>query len=248
MAAPREAAVRGAARTLVPLTETADALARHGVARERILVTGICVENELLDGAAAGIAARQARLSGAGPLTVAFFSSGSEPVRHVETLAAGACALAHDGRHRALVLARRDGLLLAAVRREAARAGASPEVRTFDSREELDRLTAERFAAIDVVVSPPHERSNWAVALGVPFLLVGPDLGPFAPRNRALLRSRRVAVELESRLRALALPARIDRLLGEGELAAMSRRGVGPPYRGFEAAAAFLRQAAGGDG
>ena len=240
MVAPPEAIVRGAARILVPLPETAEAFVRAGIPGARVLVTGICVENELVPGAEEGIAARRARLAGDGPLTVAFFSSGSEPITHVATLATGACALARGGRHRAIVFARRGGRLAAAVRHESAAEGPAPRLVEFVGREDLDRRTAAVFRDVDLVASPPHERSNWAVALGVPLLLVGPDLGPFAPRNRALLYARGVAVDMGSRTRALALPARVDHLRGDGTWAAMSARGTGPEFRGFEAAARFL--------
>ena len=78
------------------------------------------------------------------------------------------------------------------------------------------------------------------MALGLPFLLVGPDLGPFAPRNREILRRRRVAVPLSSAMEAVALPARLDRLRREGILAEMADRGSGVPYRGFQRAADIL--------
>lgn len=240
MIAPPEAIVRSVARVFVPMGETAEAFVRGGLSRERILVTGICVENELVPGAALALEARRARIAGTEPLTIAFFSSGSEPTRHVEALAAGACALAASGTHRAVVFARARGRLEAAVTREAARVKRSPQVVSFDGREDLDRRTAAEFRGIDVVVSPPHERSNWAVALGVPFLLVGPDLGPFAPRNRELLMQRGVAAAIASPVDALTLPARLDRMRAEGTLLEMSRRGAGPELRGFERAATFL--------
>lgn len=240
MIAPPEAIVRRAARVFVPLPETAAAFVHAGVPKERLLVTGICVENELVPLAAAAFEARRERLVGAAPLTVAFFSSGSEPGPHVRALAAGACALSSSGRHRAVVFAKARGRLYAAVHREAARVTRGPEVVPFDGREDLDRRTAQALPEIDLVASPPHERSNWAVALGLPFLLVGPDLGPFAPRNRALLLGRGVATEIVSEVDALMLPARIDRLRSEGALLEMSQRGWGPDFRGFERAAAFL--------
>jgi hypothetical protein len=240
MCAPPEAIVRCAERILIPLEETAEEFVRGGVERTRLVVTGICVENELVAGAEAASAARHTRLSGHGPLRIAFFSSGAEPSAHVDVLAVGACALAHGGMHEAVVFARRAGRLEGAVRRESSRTGAEPRMVPFVGREELDRVTARELDAVDVVVSPPHERVNWAVALGIPFLLVGPDLGPFAPRNRAILERRRVAMRISSSMEAVALPARLDRLRRDGVLAAMSARGTGLPYRGFENAAAAL--------
>ena len=240
MVAPPEAIVRSAARVFVPLEETAEEFRRGGMSRERILVTGVCVENELVPGATLALEARRARIGGTEPLTVAFFSSGSEPAPHVASIAAGACALVAAGKHHAIVFARKGGRLAAALARESKRVGREPEQVEFEGRADLDRRTAVAFRGIDVVVSPPHERSNWAVALGMPFLLVGPDLGPFAPRNRALLLRRGVAAEIASPIDALTLPARLDRWRAEGKLAEMSRRGTGPEYRGFERAATFL--------
>jgi hypothetical protein len=240
MVAPREAIVRRAARILVPLEDTAGEFMRGGIHPERLPVTGVCVENELLPGAYDAMEARRARIAGDGALTVAFFSSGAEPPPHVATLATGAAALAADGPHRPVVFARRGGRLEAAARRAGAAAG-SGEIVTFGPREELDRLTAERFAGIDVVASPPHERSNWAVALGTPFLLVGPDIGPFAPRNRDLLLRRGVAVELPADA-ARDLPRWIDRQRADGHLKRMSEMAGGVPFRGFERIADLLAE------
>lgn len=240
MVAPPESIVRSAARVFVPLPETAEEFARGGVARDRLVVTGVCIEPELVTGAGQAAAARRVRIAGAGPLTFAFFSSGAEPAAHVKALALGACALAREGKHRAIVFARRGGRLERAVRREAGRTDAAPRVETFDSRQELDARTARELPDVDVVVSPPHERSNWAVALGLPFLLVGPDLGPFAPRNRALLKARGVAQEAPPGLEAVALPARVARLRADGTLLRMAERGTGPPLHGFASAAETL--------
>jgi hypothetical protein len=182
--------------------------------------------------------ARRARLASSAPLAVAFFSSGAEPTRHVAALAAGAASVVRAG-HRAIVFSKRKGRLEAAVR-----AGGAEVVR-FDGREELDRVTAARFAELDTVVSPPHERSNWAVALGVPLLLVGPDVGPFAPRNRAILLRAGVAAEVESAAAARQLGATLDALRSSGRLLSMSEKGAGPPFLGFERAADLLIEEAG---
>ena len=116
----------------------------------------------------------------------------------------------------------------------------SGEVLRFSGREGLDRLTKSRIAEIDVVVSPPHERSNWAFALGLPFLLVGPDIGPFAPLNRALLLRRRVALEIPTPAAAETVPERLAELRTSGELARMAARGCGSDVRGFARAAEML--------
>jgi hypothetical protein len=235
MVAPPEAIVRKAARVFLPTEDTAGWFMRGGIHPERLLVTGICVEPGLVPGAFGRMDERRARIVGRGPLTLGFFSSGAEPTLHVAALAAGAASVTAAG-HRAIVFAKRRGRLAAALRS----AGGDPEIVGFEGRAELDQVTAERFPELDAVVSPPHERSNWAVALGVPFLLVGPDLGPFAPRNRSLLLRSGVAAEIESVAAARQLAATVDGLRSSGRLLKMSELGAGLPFRGFERAADLL--------
>lgn len=245
LVAPAPSLVPGATRVLVPTQQVAAGFASAGVPISRLLVTGACVDPLLLEGARERAAERRQRLAGSEPLTVGFFSSGAEPVRHVGALAAGAAALAAS-RHRAVVFAERSGRLERAVAGATDGARPAPEVVSYEGREELDRRTADRFPELDVVVSPPHERANWAVALGVPFVLVGPDIGPFAPLNRALLLERGVAVELRSAGAARELPLRLDRLRTGGTLAAMSERGLGLDAHGFARAARAIVTELGG--
>jgi hypothetical protein len=245
MVAPPESVVRRASGVLVPTDEVAGEFVRGGVPADRVRVTGICVENELVPGAGAAAAARRERLAGGGPLTLAFFSSGAEPPPHVATLAAAAEAGRGAG-HDVRLFARRGGRLARAARgllRGAPDATRAASIVEWESRTELDRLTAERLPAVDVVVSPPHERSNWAVALGIPFLLVGPDIGPFAPLNRRLLLRRGVAVELHSPEAAARLPETLAELTARGLLVRMAENGIGPPIDGFRVAVRTLIEA-----
>ncbi|MCA9753181.1 MAG: hypothetical protein KC591_13385 [Gemmatimonadetes bacterium] len=235
MVAPPESVATNAARIFVPVEDTAYVFVRGGVHPDRVPVTGVCVENELLPGAFDGLEARRGRIAGDGPLAVAFFSSGAEPPPHVRVITAGLRSLAAAGKHRAVVFARAGGRLESAVAPLADRV----EIVRFRDRLSLDRLTASRFERFDVVVSPPHERSNWAVALGTPFLLVGPDIGPFAPRNRDLLLRRGVAVGL-SETDAISLSAWIDGLRANGHLARMSSFSGGVSFRGFPRIAELL--------
>lgn len=251
LVAPPEAIVRKAARILVPREDVAAELLRAGLRPEQVVVTGVCVEPGLVTEAAGRAEARRARIRGDGPLTLAFFSSGAEPAAHVRALAAAAHATAAAG-HDAIVFARQGGALERAVRDGGGTAGAAapagaagtaiPEIVPFDGRPDLDARTAERFTAFDAVVSPPHERSNWAVALGVPFFLVGPDIGPFAPRNRALLLRAGVAAEIRDESDAAALPARLADLRAKGLLLRMSESGTAGPIDGFRRAARLLEE------
>jgi hypothetical protein len=235
---PDEAIVGSAYRVFVPTEEAARSYARTGFPAERILVTGLCVEAGLVEQAETAFEARRERLSASGPLTLAFFSSGAEPPAHVRALVAAARAAVRGG-HRCLVFALDRGRLHRAFVRARIPAG-SAELVPFGDLEDLDRATAIRFARFDVVVSPPHERSNWALGLGLPFLLVGPDIGPFAPRNRALLLRSGVATEIDSVDGASAVSDRLAELRRTGTLVQMSARGFGRPRDGFARAARHL--------
>lgn len=241
--APPESIVGTAARILVPSEKTAEVFVRGGVARPRLTITGVCVEPGLVPTAEVARRRRRARVTGSAPLTVAVFSSGAEPTAHVEALRGAAVALAEAG-HLVWVFARRGGRLERAVT-ERAVASPRPVVIPFEGRPQLDRDTADRFERIDLMIGPPHERSNWALALGLPLLMVGPDVGTFAPLNRAHLVSAGVARALEFRGQAAGVPAQVAELRHSGRLARMIDAGTGVGYNGFDRAAAALIEAAG---
>ena len=144
--------------------------------------------------------------------------------------------------HDIVMVARRGGRLWKMARAEIGSFPGDSALLEYENRLELDRLTADVVPRLDVVVSPPHERSNWAMALGIPFCLVGPDIGPFAPLNRALLLGAGVAVELHSPEAAAELPAVLSELRDRGLLVRMADNGTGPPIDGFQRAARILAE------
>jgi len=234
MCVPHESAVRSAAGIFVPNEDTANLFVSHGIERSRLRTTGLCIERSLRVQAAHCFTERQRRLGSNVPLTAAFFSSGAEPAAHVKALAAAAIAFAQAG-HRALVFAARGGRLERAV----GFTSQNLEILSYASRAGVDQRTASEFPSIDVFVSPPHERSIWAVGLGLPIFLVGPDLGPFAPLNRAMLFRKEVAAEIHAE-NAERFPEIVATLRSRGRLAEMSRNGWGPPIDGFACAARML--------
>ncbi len=239
-ATPPEAVAPGAARTFVPTERSAEVFAAQGYPRDRLTVTGLCIEPELEREAESAMAKRRDRLKAGGPLTVAFFSSGAEPPGHVEALVAGAHSVVAAG-HRAIVFAKRGGRLEQNLGR------ARPlglECASFDGRAELDRVTAARFPAFDAFASPPHERTQWALGLGLPMFLVGPDIGPFSPLNRAVLREAGVAFELSDPTAARGLGMRLGQLRASGGLVALAEKGWGRPIDGFAVVASAVEAAA----
>jgi hypothetical protein len=246
---PAQATVPGAEVVFVPTGEAAQPFLAAGYAREQLVVTGLCVEPELVPLAPRCYQERMNRLGGERSLVGAFFSSGAEPRPHTGQLAAAACSAARRGGV-AVVFARAGGRLAAEIRRGSARAGvridstaveAAISLVEFDSRAALDREVARCFPRFDYLAAPPHERTHWGLGLGLPMFLAGPDVGPFAPLNRTRLEAAGVARALASGRDAQSFGADLESLRDGGTLRAMAEAGFGRhPIDGFARSAEFL--------
>jgi hypothetical protein len=241
VAVPDEALVAGDHRIIVPTAAAADAFLRAGVDRERLFVSGLCIEPALVAQADAGYVARCERLRSGNPLTGAFFSSGAEPPAHVARLVEAACAAVRAG-GRAMVFAQQGGRLARASERLC-----NKWVSLYTSRQELDSATAKLFMQFDYLVAPSHERTNWALGLGLPMFILDPPIGSFAPLNRQILLDQHVAIPLRDMANAGAFGETLKRLRDTGELERMASRGWHAfDINGFARIAAFLRETAEG--
>lgn len=254
LAVPPEALRPGPHRVLTPDAESAVAFIRAGHAAARVYVTGLCVEHDLVAGAPAAAAARLDRLRGPAPLTGGCFSSGAEPRAHVQALTAAATdAVRHGGA--VVVVAQRGGTLQRATRRAFRAAnlplqsGAAPALPApagagllclYGDRRELESITARVVPQLDYLVAPAHERSHWALGLGLPLFMLDPPIGSFAPLNRVRLLAEDVAEGL-ARDAAESFGTLLDRRRREGVLARRAREGSGRfAVDGFERAAAWV--------
>jgi hypothetical protein len=239
LAAPRESWVKGRHRTIVPTAHTADAFIAAGIDAESLFVSGLCIEPALVEQAEAAFNARLDRLVGSSPLCGAFLSSGAEPRRHVESLAAAARSVVAAG-GRALVFARRGGALMTRLSRTRGE-GPGLTLCLYDGRQELNQLTERAFADFDYFVAPAHERTHWALGLGLPMFVVGPSLGSFSPLNRELLLAARVAATIDTEHAAASFGETLGKLCQAGELRAMAEAGWGRfDTRGFHNIAEML--------
>lgn len=255
--APRESLVMGRHHVLVPLASTADAFSAAGIPKRRLFVSGLCIEPALVERAEQARDARLTRLAGHGPLCGAFFSSGAEPREHRERLAAAALSAVRAG-GRAIVFARRSGKLAARVSqefgvagRDLQRASSLDELPSGDSeallclggdRRELDGFTARLFERFDYLVAPAHERTNWALGLGLPMFIVDPPLGSYSPLNSEFSQAASVATVLGSRAAASELGALVGALRADGALERMAEAGWRRfEIRGFFRIAEFLQ-------
>jgi hypothetical protein len=256
VAAPRESLVSGRHGVFVPTTHTADAFMAVGIAPAQIIVSGLCIERGLVAQAEAAFHARLGRICGVDPLCGAFLASGAEPPLHVAKLVAAALSAIERG-GRTLILASEAGRLAAHATTAFSAAGVRLTRVTFGAaihdsshhallylyrnRRELNQLTADVFPQLDYFVSAAHERTSWALGLGLPMLVVDPSLGSFAPGNRELALGRGVGHAIESVSEAARFGRVMERLRGSGSLARMAESGWGKfDIGGFEHIARVL--------
>lgn len=238
--APGEALVRGASLVMVPTEPVAQAFVDFGYKRSQILVSGLCIEPRLVSRAEEAYGLRSGRLQAGGPLTGLFVSSGAEPREHVSRIASSITSSVGSG-VAPFVLARKGGRLereVLAVSRSrdidvrVTRPGESVDqthsgclLGLFESRAEEAMLAAHWFDRLDFLVAPPHERTNWAIGLGLPMFALTPAIGPFAPLNLRLLLQSGTTVAIESDSQAARFGERLTELHRSGRLLDMARRG-----------------------
>ena len=256
--APGESLVRGAETVFVPTETVAESFRKVGYAADSVIVTGLCIEPALVRQAKDCFESRLARLASNEPLVGAFFSSGAEPRLHIERLVAAALSAAKRG-GRVVLFCRAGGGFEQAARHALAAARLSTEhidsssglprempqalIVLHRSRREENIFTGQLCPSFDYFVAPAHERSNWALGLGLPMFIIGPSIGPFAPLNRLNLLERRVAREFGSINNAREFGTTLKRLRYEGQLRKMALVGHGKfAIDGFDRIASWLSE------
>jgi len=239
---PKEAVVMGASKVLVPTNRTANLFLDSGYDSNDVMVTGLCIELSLVRQAGDAFPARLKRIGVDDRLVGAFFSSGAEPRQHIEKLVRAASSAVTQG-GRVVVFTQRNGVLSRMAAKRFLSAGiehANINAREFvpvdlppalivqcASRREENGFMAQLFPAFDYFVAPSHERTNWALGLGLPMFVVSPQIGPFAPLNNELLVRAGVAEQIDSNSAANAFGERLNNLRATGKLAKMAKAGMG---------------------
>lgn len=229
LSAPRVAAVPGAWRIFVPLPSTHQRLLAAGAETSAVFVTGLIFHPMLTAVAEPAFLYRCGRLQSDAPLTVGFFTSGAYPKPHMEKLLAAVVSVTRAG-HRAIIFWG-TGWLRAAKAQAALRKHAVPDdavqmVWARDRQAETTKV-AELLPGLDVMVAAAHERTTWALGLGLPMFALFPHIGPFAQENYTIAREHGVIESIGDYGAALNLADSIGRLRASGRLVAMARAGWG---------------------
>lgn len=240
LVAPAEALVNGADLILVPTEQVRQLFMASGAKSGSVVCTGLCLEPTLADQADLASLARAKRIEARHPLTGVFFSSGAEPPEHCRRIVRAVVSAIGVG-GRALAFAARGGRLEEMACRLTGPIGeGSLRLNTYASISEEETLMAEVFSEVDYLVAPAHERTNWALGLGLAFFMVGPNFGSFAPLNWLLAESEAKAVGIRSRSEAADFGAALHLLRDSGELQGMNQRTI-TAIDGFSKGAEALR-------
>lgn len=227
IAAPPVCAVPVVWRTFVPLDFTANRLQNLGVKPEALRITGLVIEPELIPVAEASYQMRLQRYASNQPLTVAFFTSGAYPQPHCRAITTAASSARNAG-HKTLILAGTDRRKVKLL----------PSALFFNTRKQENQKTAELFPQIDVLVAAAHERTNWAIGLGLPLFALLPNIGPFARENFKIACEQGVCLPVNN---PQNFGSTIDALRKTGKLKQMACAGWGKyPLTGAKAIAEFL--------
>ncbi len=260
LVAPRGALVEGADEVLVPTEKVAEMFVQAGYLREQIFVSGLCIEPGAVGVAVEAYRSRHERIDQTVPLIGLFVSSGAEPYQHVKAIISSVTSCNRVG-IRTIVLARQGGKLETEVKRMGHKTGlqitdlqgissgnldwGECSVIAFRSNLEESQAIGYLLPQIDFFVGPPHERTNWALGLGLPMFALTPCIGPFAPLNMQLLESSGTTVTLGSSRDAEFLGETVTELRRTGQLGRMAECGWGNfSINGFERIAEHLLKSA----
>jgi hypothetical protein len=256
IAVPYQSAVKNCRTVFVPLEESKKEMIKNGVPANGISVSGLCIENELSDRAEKLYNTRLIRLQNNDILTGGFFSSGAEPGQHIESIINAIISLDKEG-HKSIVFCRNGGKL-------ASKLAGLESVSYLDSLYESDSVdeilektnilavvysnrsqenefTGALFNYFDYIIAPSHERTNWAVGLGVPMFILNPSIGPFSPLNCAFLIDRGVAYKINSPADAMRFSSMLLNAKKSGSLVRTARNGYGQfPINGFKNIARYI--------
>jgi hypothetical protein len=242
IAAPAECAVRGVEKTLVPLQETKDRLVAQGAEEDAVFVCGLMIEPPLVAGAEEAFQTRLKRIDSDQPLTIGFFTSGAYPKEHMEKIMAGARSVI-ENKMRAIIfcgtnrdkfewIRSRLGDLKGKIT-EDTRGSSSPDGE-FDlmlvarrTRQEDTQRACELIPILDAFVAASHERTNYAVGLGLPMFALFPLIGTFASQNFEFAQRQKVLNSVKSMQEARNLGGLLAELRRNGQLRQMAQNGFG---------------------
>jgi len=257
IAAPPECAVRGVERILVPLNQTKEKLIAHGAEKEAVAACGLMIEPPLVESAEKAYQERLKRISKSDlPMTVGFFTSGAYPKEHMEKIMLGARSVIQN-KMRAIIFCganphkfewvknrvRSWKSKIVEDKEESAHQNEEFDVKlvTRHTRQQDTQRAVQLLPRLDVFVAASHERTNWAVGLGLPMMVLFPLIGTFASQNFDFAQRQKVAYPLDSAEKAENLGEILSNLRQKDQLLQMAQNGFGVhSITGIETAVSYF--------
>jgi hypothetical protein len=240
IAAPAECAVKGVEKILVPLEETKEKLVSLGADEESVLVCGLMIEPGLVDSAEEAFRRRTERIRSDKPLTVGFFTSGAYPKEHMEKImlcvrsvlqskmkAVVFCGTNPD-KYRWVQAQLKDvKARVVEDKKEDLHQNDQFDLRlvTRATRQEDTQRAVELIPGLDVFVAASHERTNYAVGLGLPMFVLLPLIGTFASHNFEFAQRLGVVRSLDSSLKGREFGRTLFDMRQNDGLSRMAERG-----------------------
>lgn len=237
---PQEARVSGCHRVFVPLEQTAGYFMAGGEKRENLVVTGQGIENEIIPFIESGYHKRLERYQKSDRLVVALFSSGANPGIHIKKLQLAARSLIDAG-FEVIVFPGPSQSIQQRWQRLFGECEGRMTIIVANSRAEENRQLGKAWERLDIFMAPAHERTNWAVAAGLPMFILTPHIGTFASLNASIACEKMTAMELGKREDIKGIARDIEKLRESGDLTKMAVNGYYPELiAGFNNGAEFL--------
>ena len=165
-------------------------------------------------------------------MTVAFFISQAYPKPHIEKIIVGVESVIRKGM-RAIVFTGTEPQkgqyikkqLELILKRNPQYKPESFKIIISNSRHEENQKTAEFISEVDIIVAASHERTNWAVGLGLPIFVLFPLIGTYAEQNFDFAFDREVAHPIRNLEAAKNLGEKLIEMHKAGTLSKMAKCG-----------------------
>ncbi|GEM_PF-2118231 len=258
IAVPPQSIPRVASLILVPVDEARDRLVRSGIPDQVIRVTGLCIEQALVESLGIDFTKRLARIREKEKLVGAFYCSDTEPAVQVKNLTSLLNSL-DISNQRGIVFCKAGGRLEKALMNSLSVRRFVPGKREerfheaiakshilaviYNDRKQIDSFTTDLFRYFDYLVSPANERSSWAAGLGIPMFIMNSLAGPSEKSNRNFLLRQGLAVDIGENNNIASFSNLLEEYRDSGKLLDLAASGYNKlPITGFKLAAEYIAE------
>ncbi|MCS7250633.1 MAG: hypothetical protein N2323_06880 [candidate division WOR-3 bacterium] len=190
---PKEAKCN-AKKIFAPLEITKKKAISYGIEKEKIVITNLFLEEELISLKEVAYEKRLERIKNKEKLSCAIFLSGAYPKVHIKKIFKYIKYLSlnnirtflFSGINYSYYLYFQRKLFIEGIY----------VIRSKDWEEEIKKFK-EIFLDIDFFISASHERTNWALGLSLPMFVLTPFIGSYAKENYEIAKNYGVALLLE---------------------------------------------------